>query len=165
MESLPGKGAAFQLLLPAMESFPEPAAVKAAPLPLGRERILIVDDEPELAMAPKEILEHLGYEVYYRTNGMEALETFRRRLADKPFDLVVTDLTMPHLTGVELARELLDMEPNLPIILCTGFSEKINAEQAARLGIRGFLMKPVVIRELAEMIREVLDKREKQADS
>jgi CheY-like chemotaxis protein len=76
----------------------------------------------------------------------------------KPFDLVITDMTMPHLTGLDLARELLLDQPDLPVILCTGFSEKINDEKAKSLGIQGLLMKPFILRDLAELIRKVLDK-------
>jgi CheY-like chemotaxis protein len=78
-------------------------------------------------------------------------------LVEKPFDLVVADMTMPHLTGVGLAKELLRLQQNLPILLCTGFSEKINSEKASNLGIQGVLMKPVAVRELAGLIRKVLD--------
>jgi CheY-like chemotaxis protein len=117
-----------------------------------------VDDEPALAMATKQMLEHLGYEVDYRTSGTEALEAFRDRFKEKPFDLVITDMTMPHMTGVDLARELLRLQPGLSVILCTGFSEKMDAGKAESLGIQGLLMKPVVLRELSGMIRKVLNK-------
>ena len=161
VESLPEVGSTFRVLLPAMESAPAHEAVETAPLPRGRERILIVDDEPELAMAMKQLLERLGYEVDYRTNGIEAMEAFRARLTERPFDLVITDMTMPRLMGVDLARELLDLQPDLPIFLCTGFSEKMSAEKARNLGIQGFLMKPVVTGELAGLIRKALDARMK----
>jgi PAS domain S-box-containing protein len=159
VESLPGGGATFQLLLPTMESAPGPQTVETAPPPRGWERVLVVDDEPALAKAMKQMLERLGYEVEYRTNGIEALEAFSHQPADKPFDLVITDMTMPRLTGVELVRELRRLQPGLGVILCTGFSEKIDAEKAKFLGIRGFLMKPVVLGDLAELVRTVLDER------
>jgi PAS domain S-box-containing protein len=159
VESLPGKGTTFHVFLPAMEAAPGPQAMATAPLPRGWERILIVDDEPDLALVKKKMLESLGYEAEYRTNGIEALEAFRHQPKEKPFDLVITDMTMPHLTGTDLAKELLRLQPNLPILLCTGFSEKIDAEKARTLGFQGFLMKPVVSRELAEMVRKVLDKK------
>jgi CheY-like chemotaxis protein len=123
--------------------------------------VLVVDDEPALAKAIKQMLERLGYQVEYRTNGIEAFEAFRHHLADKPFDLVITDMTMPHLTGVELARKLRQLQPGLGVILCTGFSEKIDAERAKILGIQGFLMKPVVLGDLAELVRKVPDDRKK----
>lgn len=159
VDSIPGEGAAFRVLLPAMESVPGQDAVTVV-FPLhGRERILIVDDEPELAVVTKRMLEFLGYEVEYRTNGIEALEAFRHRSKESPFDLVVTDLTMPHLTGEDLTRELLRLQPGLPVILCTGFSERMDARRALQLGIRGFIMKPVVAGELAGTIRRILDER------
>jgi len=156
-ESSPGKGSSFRVRLPVMNTAPMPARVGIASLPTGRERILVVDDEPMLARATKQMLERLGYEVDWSVNGQEALDLFRRRSEDKPFDLVITDLTMPQLTGVDLARELLQLRPALPILLCTGFSEKIDAEQARLLGIRGVLMKPVEMRDLAGLIRKTLD--------
>jgi two-component system, cell cycle sensor histidine kinase and response regulator CckA len=159
VESFPGKGTTFQVFLPAVESAPELEAAQAAPLPRGQERILVVDDEPSLAMANKKMLEHLGYEVDCRASSNEALEVFRRQPPGKAFDLVITDMTMPHLSGVDLARELHRLQPGLPVILCTGFSEQVNADKARNLGIQGFLMKPAVLRELAELIRKVLDER------
>ena len=107
------------------------------------------------------MLESLGYDVDFRTKGIEALDAFRHQPKEKPFDLVITDMTMPHLTGDDLAKELLRLQPNLLIILCTGFSEKIDAEKARNLGIQGFLTKPVVLRELAETVRKVLDEKGK----
>ena len=124
-------------------------------------RVLVVDDEPTLADATKKSLERLGYRVAIRTNGVEALEAFRNQSQDKRFDLVITDMTMPHLTGIALAQELLKLEPNLPILLCTGFSEQADAEKAERIGIKGFLMKPVVLKDLAGMVRKVLDDKVK----
>jgi PAS domain S-box-containing protein len=157
VESILGKGSIFQVFLPAMESAPVPEKAESAPLPRGCERILIVDDEPALMEAMKRFLEQLGYVVDSRTSSIEALEAFRSRMQEKPFDLVVTDMTMPHLTGLDLARELLRLQPNLPIILSTGFSEKVGTERARDFGIRGFLMKPVALKELAGMIRKKLD--------
>jgi CheY-like chemotaxis protein len=103
------------------------------------------------------MLERLGYKVDFRPNGVEALEAFRNQPPKERFDLVITDMTMPHLTGIDLAKELLKLDPKVAIILCTGFSEKADDDKAGRIGIRGFLMKPVVLRELAEMVRKVLD--------
>jgi PAS domain S-box-containing protein len=161
VESHLGEGAAFQVFFPAMERAPGPQICQRVPLPRGRERVLLVDDEPALALVTKQMLENLGYGVDYRTNGLEALDAFRHQRKEKAFDLVITDMTMPHLTGDDLARELLRLQPNLPIILCTGFSEKMDAEKAKSLGIQTFLMKPVVLRELAETVRKVLDKKGK----
>ena len=161
VSSLPGEGTTFHVFLPCIEKAPATEAADSSPLPRGRERVLVVDDEPALAEAIKQMLERLGYQVDFRTNGVEALEAFRNQSKEKRFDLVITDMTMPHLTGIELAKELLKLDPNLAILLCTGFSENADAEKAKRIGIQGFLMKPVVLKELAEMVREVLDEKMK----
>ena len=159
VESLPGEGTTFHVFFPAIEATAELPAVAAVPLPRGRERILVVDDEPALVKATKQMLERLGYQVEFRTNGVDALEAIRHQSKEKPFDLVITDMTMPHLTGADLAKELFKLQPHLAILLCTGFSEKMDAEKAKSLGIQGFLMKPVVLKELAVMVRKVLDER------
>ena len=114
------------------------------------------DDDPVLVDMCKQMLERLGYEVACRTSSVDALGLFGK----KPdyFDLVITDMVMPQMAGDRLARELMRIRPDIPIILCTGFSERISEEKAAAMGIRGFLMKPVVMREMAETIRNVLDK-------
>lgn len=159
VESTRGEGSAFHVLLPSAGSPAVREIVVPAHLYRGEERILIVDDEPELVMLTKQMLENLGYKVDYRMNGFDALEVFRAQLSENPFDLVITDMTMPRLTGVELAVELRKMQPDLPVILCTGFSETIDEERAKSLGIKGFLMKPFVLNEIAELIRKVLSER------
>ncbi|MDD2902874.1 MAG: response regulator [Syntrophales bacterium] len=116
-----------------------------------------MDDEPALTEVIKLMLEHLGYQVESHTTSKAALESFRRQLRETPFDLVITDMTMPHLTGADLALELLNLQPGLAIILLTGFSEKIDPARAESLGIQGFLYKPIVMRELAALVRKVLD--------
>lgn len=157
VESHPGEGAAFRILFPAIESGTDSPTHSAAPLPLGHERILVVDDEPLLVTVLKAMLEGLGYRVEYRTTGFDALEAMRHQSEDNPFDLVITDMTMPHLSGADLAREVQRIKPGLPVILCTGFSERIDAERASTIGCQGFLMKPVSLRELALLVRKVLD--------
>ena len=157
VDNRPGVGATFRVLLPVMDSFSQLEAEIKAPLPRGRERILIVDDEPELAIVAQKMLENLGYEAHSQRSGIEALEIFRLHLPKKPFDLVLTDLTMPHLTGLDLTRKLLSLQPDLPIILFTGFNEKITEEEAKRLGIQRLLLKPFTIQALAVTIRQVLD--------
>jgi PAS domain S-box-containing protein len=154
-DSEPGKGTTFKVLLPAYEKQSEPDLADEAPLRCGSERILFIDDEPELVKLGRRILESLGYQATTRTSSLEALELFKSR--PDQFDLVITDMTMPHLTGDELAVKLMAVRPDIPIILCTGFSNKINQEKAASLGIRELLMKPVVRRDIATMIRKVLD--------
>lgn len=158
VESSPDKGTAFQVLLPAMKGTQKDEGLEPVDLPRGKERILLADDEPALAAATKYMLEKLGYDVECRHNGMEALELFRERLAKMPFNVVVADVTMPYLTGLDLSREVHRKCPDLPVILCTGFSEKVDEGKAKELGIQGLLMKPFVLRELAILLRKVLDK-------
>jgi PAS domain S-box-containing protein len=157
VESVPGRGTTVQVYFPAREMLVEEENAEVVSLPRGQERIMLIDDEPALAEVVKRMLEHLGYRVECCPGGMEALEAFRGYLPENPFDLVITDMTMPHLTGADLSLELLKLQPHLPIILLTGFSEKINAAKAKSLGIREFLYKPIVMRELAALIRQVLD--------
>ena len=123
----------------------------------GHERVLFVDDEEMIVEIGRNILEHLGYEVVARTSSIEALELFRVQ-ADR-FDLVITDMTMPNMTGDKLAQELLKIRPGIPIIICTGFSEHITEEKAKAMGIREFAMKPLVMKELAKAVRSALDSR------
>lgn len=121
----------------------------------GHERILVVDDEEAIAKLEKQMLERLGYKVTSRVNSLEAVEVFKARPED--FDVVVTDMTMPHMTGDQLAKELRMIRPDIPVIICTGFSERINAETAEKIGIKGFLMKPILKAELSRIVRKVLD--------
>jgi CheY-like chemotaxis protein len=121
----------------------------------GKERILLVDDEEQIVRMSQQMLERLGYHVTARTSSIETLEAFRA--APDKFDLVITDTTMPNMTGIELARKLMEIRSDIPIIICTGFSEKISSDKATAMGIRGYVMKPVVKSELAKKIREVLD--------
>jgi PAS domain S-box-containing protein len=154
--SEPGKGTVFHVYLPQLERAPdEHRVLHKAPLPMGNERILFVDDEPILANLGKQILETLGYAVVTRTSGVEALELF----GDNPgsFDLVITDMTMPRMTGAELARELMRIRPDIPVILCTGFSYSMSEEQAKAMGIREYAMKPFIRQDLARIARKVLD--------
>jgi PAS domain S-box-containing protein len=154
-----GKGATFNVYLPLMKKAGElaPPAV-VTPIKTGTERVLLVDDEAAIVLLETRQLERLGYRVTACTNSMDALEAFRA--SPGTFDLVLTDMTMPDLTGIELAKELISIRPHIPIIICTGFSEKINEEKAKSLGIKGFLMKPVVKSDMAQMVRRLLDEKE-----
>jgi len=150
------KGTTFNVFLPqapSAEIRPESAAES---LPKGTERILLVDDEKSQAQSIRNMLRRLGYQVEVRTDPEEALATFR----DDPsrFDLVITDQIMPRLTGVQLSTQLLQLRPGLPILLCTGFSENVDSDGAHAIGIRGFLMKPFSIREMAGAVKTVLGK-------
>jgi len=155
VESESGKGSTFHVYLPRVK-FADAELVrgKPGPLPTGKERILFVDDEQDLVAIGKQILEHLGYHVVTRTSSVEALELFQNK-PDK-FDLVITDMTMPNMTGLELSEELLRVRPDIPIILCTGFSENVSAESAKRAGIRKFVMKPLVMGDFANTVRKAL---------
>ncbi|MBI5186420.1 MAG: response regulator [Nitrospinae bacterium] len=152
--SEPGRGTSFHVYLPrATEKEAEEMAF-LRPIPRGTERILFVDDEEMLVEMGQRTLERLGYKVTAKAGSLEALEAFRAAPAD--FDLVITDQTMPNMAGDALARELLGVRPDIPIILCTGFSHAVTPEKAKALGIREFLMKPLLARELGEAIRRAL---------
>jgi len=155
VQSEPGKGAVFEVFLPLFDGEAEPEKDETLPLPTGSERILLVDDEEDLAELGKLMLEQLGYKVTTSTEGIAALGLFRE--APEQFDLVVTDMTMPHLSGADLAVETLRIRPDIPVILCTGFSEIISAEKAKKMGIRAFVTKPLSLRMFAETVRQVLD--------
>ncbi|MBU0665296.1 MAG: PAS domain S-box protein [Proteobacteria bacterium] len=159
--SEPGKGTHFHVYLPRIaETHPLTEANHIEAIPTGTERLLVVDDEAVITTMLEVILQGLGYQVRSSSNSLEALALIDQD--PMAFDLLITDMTMPHLTGFELAHKALAIRPDLPIILCTGFSELINKEQAQALGIRAYLMKPVSMRELGQKVREVLDaKREK----
>ncbi len=127
------------------------------PIPKGHEHILFIDDEAVLAEMGKSMLEKLGYRVESATNPKEALELFRN--GGDPFDMVITDQTMPGMSGAELAAEILAADHSFPVIICTGFSESITEEKARKLGIRALVLKPFVLREFARIVRDVLDDR------
>jgi PAS domain S-box-containing protein len=157
VSSEPGKGTAFHVYLPRLESGDSSEAEAHTPIPGGSETILLVDDEEGLLKAVKERLEHLGYDVSATTSSPEALDLFRQQ--PQHFDLVITDYTMPKMTGVDLAQEIAQTRSDIPIMLCTGFSERINEDSARNMGISAFIMKPVSLRDIAEQIRKVLKSR------
>jgi PAS domain S-box-containing protein len=156
--SEPGQGSTFHVYLPAIvkhQTTDEPLLTEE--VSGGTERILLVDDDEKIGCLEKEQLESLGYQVTVLTSGVEAAETFRK--APQNIDLVVTDMTMPNITGAELSQELLKIKPDIPIILCTGFSELIDKDKATVLGIQEYLMKPVGRNDLARAVRKALDKK------
>jgi CheY-like chemotaxis protein len=153
-----GKGTTFNVYLPRlfiMDSIPE-GKTSFVPLPRGTEKILVVDDQEEIAILIRHMLKSLDYEVCMFTSSKKALEAFRQ--SPYSYDLLITDMTMPSMTGVELAQRALAIRNDLSIILATGFSELITREKAQALGIAKYLMKPVTKKELALAVREVLDK-------
>ncbi len=156
VDSLGGKGTKIEVYLPVIPTLAWDGLGDQSTIPLGKETILFVDDEETIVRLGKELLSQLGYTVEVHTNSLEALNVFRNN--PQRFDLVITDQTMPGLTGEALSRELLRIRPELPIILCTGFSHIMTAEKAKTLGIQAYLMKPLAIRDLAPIVRHVLDK-------
>ena len=153
--SEPGKGSIFEVCLPVIESRFKPEEKADRPIPTGTERILFIDDEPVITNLGKQVLESLGYDVVARNSSIEALELFKEK-RDR-FDLVITDMTMPHMTGEKLAEKLMQIRPDIPVILCTGFSFMIDEQKALNMGIRAFISKPMLKQEIAETIRQVLD--------
>ncbi len=131
------------------------SARQSESIPTGTERILFVDDEPSLAKSGSLILKSLGYKVTYRTSGKGALELVKTNAND--FDLVITDMTMPYITGENLSAELMKIRPDIPVILCTGHSKKISDEIAVDIGIKAFAYKPIAKADLAKTVRKVLD--------
>ena len=154
--SEPGNGTTFHVYLPIiLEEEREEKEESKEPLPTGSERILFIDDEQALIEIGSQMLEQLGYEVVSKQSSIEALELFRAE-PDR-FDLVITDMTMPHMTGDKLARELMKIRSDIPVILCTGHSRLVSEEKVNEMGIKAFVMKPLVMRNLAETVRSVLD--------
>jgi PAS domain S-box-containing protein len=153
--SEPRKGTTFHVYLPLILEEERDEKESVVPLPTGSERILFIDDDDALVEIGGQILEQLGYEVVPEKSSEQALEMFRKQ--PDQFDLVITDMTMPHLTGDKLAQELMTIRPNIPVILCTGHSRLVSEEKAEEIGIKAFVMKPLVMRNLAETVRKVLD--------
>jgi len=156
--SEPRKGTTFHVYLPVISDAEKgKKKPKALLLPTGTERILFIDDEQVLADIGGQMLERLGYRVVTKTDSLEAIELFQRE--PDSFDLVITDMTMPHMTGDKLAQELIRIRSDIPIILCTGHSTQISEEKAKEIGIQLLLMKPLDNRMIAETVRKVLDKK------
>ncbi len=152
--SEPGRGACFKALFPRHQRPAVDAAELATLSASGRGKILLVDDDKVLIATGREMLKQFGYEVAAADGSLEALEIFKDRPFD--FDLVMTDLSMPKMTGLELSEKLLAIRPDIPIVLCTGFSHQIKRETIEKMGIRALVMKPVILREMAEAIQKAL---------
>ena len=164
VDSTPGEGSTFSVYIPALQeeatSLEDSASKESeneVPLPTGNERILVVDDEPILVRAHKRQLTRLGYRVTVTTDSKDALEKIHSH--PEEFDLLITDQTMPGLSGVELAAAVHKIKPDIPIILCTGHSDVVTKEDALAMGIKKYVSKPIYRDELSQAIREVLDEK------
>jgi PAS domain S-box-containing protein len=165
VSSMPGAGATFEVFLPRLEQACHDTACEADATPhRGNERILFVDDEEDVVFAGKMMLERLGYRVVVGRDGLDALRIFRGQPGD--FDLVITDQTMPNMTGTELTRELLLIRPDIPVILCTGLGptveKALQRDEQDITGIREVALKPLDREELAGLIRRVLNLNEEE---
>ena len=153
--SEPNKGSEFRVVLPKLENQIRLAADKQEILLGGNERILFVDDEESMVDIGSQLLERLGYRVETETDPLKVLDTFGRKQHD--YDLIITDMRMPKMTGITLARRLTEIREDLPIILTTGFSELIFEGKLQKMGIKALLMKPLTMKDLAATVRKVLE--------
>ena len=158
VHSTPGQGTTFDIYLPRVAEAATTIAALPEPIVPGKGRVLYVDDDTSLAHLGHAMLTSLGYEVVACTSGDEALRVFLQ--TPQSFDLVITDQTMPHITGEVLIRALRRIRPDIPIILCTGYSSSIDVDKARAQGIEAFLMKPFSIDTLAPTIQRLLARRE-----
>jgi len=158
VESELGKGTTFSIFFPVVEKEAVVETETDEELPSGNERILFIDDEESMVKMCRQKLERFGYQVESTTSPLDALDLFHSK--PDQFDLVITDLTMPKMTGDKLVKEILNIRPDIPIILCTGFSEKIDEKKSKEIGASGYLEKPHDKRDLAQMVRQVLDGKE-----
>ncbi|HEX2964255.1 MAG TPA: response regulator, partial [Syntrophorhabdaceae bacterium] len=152
-----GKGSRFTVLLPLDQTRKVETRKETSDVTGGAERVLLVDDEPTVVEILGSTLQRLGYDVTMADSGTEALKVFLKDVG--AFDLVITDQTMPDLTGVDLVKKMLKARKDLPIILLTGYSEMVSEEKAKSMGIKEFLMKPAERKEVAETVRRVLDRK------
>ena len=152
-----GKGTSFEIYFPVVETEAVTETETDEKLPTGNERILFVDDEESMVYVARNRLERLGYQVEAKTSPDEALNLFR----DIPnqFDMVITDMSMPEMTGDRFVQEILKIRPDIPTILCTGYSEKIDKQKAKEMGIRQYIEKPIKRSVLAKMVRKILDEK------
>ena len=154
--SCPGRGTTMDLYFPVLDGETVDHVKEQVILQgQGNERIMVIDDEVRVASLEKRILERFGYRVTSFTNSVDALEAFTT--SPEAFDLIITDITMPGMTGDRLARKLIAIRPQLKIIACTGFSERVDHQQISDMGIRGLLMKPIGRSEMIRVVRQVLD--------
>ncbi len=159
IDNNPDKGTTVRVYLPLTETGSDELPVLSAeqPFPMGRESVLLIDDEEDVLEMMHSMIEKLGYQVISRNSSIEALDTFRNHPSQ--FDLVITDQTMPEMTGLELVEQLMRIRPDIPVILCTGYTEMIAEDSAGSLGIGAFVMKPVRISDISVKIRKLLDQK------
>jgi len=155
VESRLGKGTAFRVFFPVIKKGILPKGKESEAIPGGNERLLFVDDETLLAEMGKDMLERLGYHVTVKQSSLEALYLFQS--TPDAFDLVITDQTMPDMTGVDLASRMMQMRRDIPIILCTGYSNSVDEASAKQIGIKEFALKPLTKRSIAGLIRKALE--------
>ena len=157
--SEPEHGTTFHIYIPTVQTADAVSSLRTdESIPVGNEHILLVDDEEPLVRIEENFLQRCGYQVSSRISSVDALELFR--CYPNRFDLVVTDMSMPNMTGLEMARKMMEIRKDIPIILCTGFSEVISAEKAKAMGIREYVMKPVMMKDLAVTVRRILKKND-----
>lgn len=163
VRSFPGEGTVFNVYLPALAKAEPEQPVERKELPRGSGRLLVVDDEEQIVVMMSRFLQRLGYSVTSFTSSPAAL----RAVLEDPqaFDLLITDMTMPQLTGVQLAREIRRRAPRLPMLLCTGFNETISREKALAEGFAGFLMKPLLMEDLARYVQDLLERLRQEGTS
>jgi len=152
-----GKGTTFNILLPLVYEKLKQKAETVEEIPTGKERILFVDDEESLLIVGREVLERLGYTVETVLSPTEALQQFSSN--PNYFDLIITDMTMPQMSGAALSKKIKEIRNNIPVILCTGYSDLIYEDNAEEMGLNAYIMKPIRIKEIAKTIRTVLDKK------
>jgi PAS domain S-box-containing protein len=150
------EGTTFDVLLPLISNSAPGLLAREQPVPRGSEHILFVDDEPSIEALGRLTLEALGYQVTTSLNPADALARFRA--APRSFDLVITDMTMPGMTGDRLAQEVMRIRPDLPVVVCTGHSDLIDPDRARALGIQALVMKPILRDDLADLVRTLLDR-------
>ena len=158
VESKVGKGTHFNIFFPAVERDAVVEIETVEEIPKGNESVLFVDDEKSIVNMAQQVLQRLGYQVETKMSPVAALELFR--LKPDRFDLIITDMTMPQMTGDIFVKEIFDIRSDIPVILCTGFSEKIDGEKAKKIGASEYIEKPLDVRNFAEMVRKVLDEKE-----
>jgi CheY-like chemotaxis protein len=158
VQSEVGKGSVFTVFIPARERMEDSSQNVMVAMPGGAETILFVDDEEEIVKMRTRMLEYLGYKVISATSGKQALTLIQE--GGEQVDIVITDLTMPKMTGIQLAAEIRKIFTEIPVILCSGYSETVVPEEAEKAGVKKFMAKPLEMRALANAIREVINKQE-----